>query len=260
MSVDLNIVNRRVQQLTKTVGRAVLHQLYPKDFEYYMIALELVDGAGDTIDYFAFPVLPTAISKTENKRVNIKKAFKSTLVLTSTAFTPQDIILRGNFGRNFRILAGPKEVLSGVAFLSSTRAGIFELNQLMNRNLTLPSAQFSHFIKTGYGATKILQSIIHKSDGTDQNGAYRLYFYNYALGESYLVVAPSKALTLEQNDSNMNMIWHYTLNLTIIAPLDLIKLTTSVTSNAKLLAANVIQNAVNTTGRGVVNYVARIIR
>ena len=260
MSIDLNTVNRQVTQLVNNVGRALMHQLFPKDFEYYMMALELVDGAGNGIDYFAFPVLPSSITKSENKRINIKKAYKSTLILTSTAYTPQDISIKGNFGRGFKILIGSKEVLSGVAFNSSVRAGVFELTQLTNRSLLNPTNQFNQHVKTGYGAIKLLQSIIHKSDGSDQNGPYRLYLYNFALGESYLVVVPSKALTLEQNDSNMNMIWNYTLNLTTIAPLELVKNVISVTSNTKILEASVLQSTVNGVGRDVVNYVSRIIR
>jgi hypothetical protein len=223
-----------------------------------MIALELVDGAGDTIDYFAFPILPSAITKSENKRINIKKAFKSTLILTSTAYTPQDINIRGNFGRAFKILAGPKEILSGIAFVSSVKNGIFGL--FSGKGLTMPSLQFNQFVKTGYGATKLLQSIIQKSDGSDQNGPYRLYLYNFALGESYLVVAPTKALTLEQNDANMNMIWNYNLNLTIIAPLELVKNITPLSSLRNLFEANVVQNAVNRAGKDVVSYLSRTLR
>lgn len=258
MSIDLTTVKRRVTELRSGLGHSALHQLYPKDFEYYMIALELVNGSGDTIDYLAFPVLPSSITKSENKRINIKKAYKSTLVLTSTAFTPQDIVIRGNFGRSFKILIGSKEILSGLAFLSSIKNGIFDLSLQSNKNITLPTQQFSQYVKTGYGVTKLLQSIIQKSDGSDHNGPFRLYLYNLALGESYLVVAPSKALILEQNDTNMNMIWNYTLNLTIIAPLELVKNNLSLSSIGQLLVASVIQGSVNKVGRDIVNYVSRI--
>jgi hypothetical protein len=258
VSIDLAIINRNRLALVKGIGQATVHQLYPMDFEYYMLALELVDGGGDTIDYFAFPVLPSSITKTENKRINIKKSYKSTLILTSTAYTPQDISIRGNFGRGFKILLGGKEILKGVAF--STKSGVFELTQLSNRSLLTPVNQFSQFVKTGYGALKILQSIIHKSDGSDNKGPFRLYLYNFALGESYLVVAPSKALTLEQNDSNMNMIWNYTLNLTTIAPLELVKNAVTITSNMKILEINALQNTVNGTGRDIASYVSRILK
>jgi hypothetical protein len=77
--------------MQQDLGRALMNATYPKDFEYYMVALELVAGNGSPIDYFAFPILPSSIVKSENKRISIKKAFKSTLILTSTAFTPQDI-------------------------------------------------------------------------------------------------------------------------------------------------------------------------
>jgi hypothetical protein len=250
--MDLTIINRKTNELVQGIGRAVMHQMYPNDFEYYMIALELVNGSGDTIDYFAFPVLPSSISKSETKRINIKKSYKSTLILTSTAYTPQDISIRGNFGRGFKILLGAKDILNGLALSVSTKSGIYELNQ------TAPIPQFSQFIKTGYGAIKILQSIIHKSDGSDSNGPYRLYLYNFALGESYLVVTPAKGLTLEQNDSNMNMIWNYTLNLTTIAPLDLIKNAVSVTSNTRILQMNVMQSNVNGIGQDISSYVSRI--
>jgi hypothetical protein len=258
MSVDLTSVNRNIENLTNRVGRSVLHSIYPKDFEYYMMALELVDGSGNTIDYFAFPVMPSSIVKTENKRITIKKAYKSTLILTSPAFTPQDITIRGNFGRTFKILVGVKEILSGVAFFNSTKAGVFEPNQLSNRLINMPSNQFSQFIKTGYGATKILQSIIHKSDGSDQNGPFQLYLYNYALGESYLVVAPSKSLVLEQNDQNMNMVWNYTLNLTIIAPLELVRRNILPSSFKKLLIGGAIQGSINRTAREISSYLGRV--
>jgi hypothetical protein len=252
MSLDPNIVAKELKTTFADLGRSVMHQTWSKDFEYYMMALELVNGAGATIDYFAFPIMPSGITKSENKRISIKKSFKSTLILTSTAFTPQDIMLRGNFGRALKIMAGTNIVMSGVAFANSVKSGVFGLTN--GRGLSTPQAQFSRFVKTGYGATKLLQSIIQKSDGSDQTGPYRLYLYNFALGESYLVVAPSKSLTLEQNDAQMNMIWNYTLNLTIIAPLEMVKNITPLSSLKKLFDANVIQNSVNRIAKDVVSY------
>ncbi len=260
MSVDLNIINKRVTQMAQDLGRGVLHQIYPNDFEYYMLALELVDGANNTIDYFVFPVMPSAIVKSENKRINVKKAYKSTLVLTSTAFVPQDITIRGNFGRSFKILVGTKEALKGVAFSFSTKSGVYELAQLPNQVLQMPVHQFHSSIKTGYGAIKILQAIIHKSDGSDQQGPYRLYLYNFALGESYLVVAPPKALVFEQNDAQTNMIWNYTLNLTIIAPLEQIRSSLLPSSNQRLLESSVIQSTINRVGKDITGYLSQVAR
>jgi hypothetical protein len=258
MSTDLTTIKKLTNQMAQDTGRALMHSNFPNDFEYYMMALELVAGDGSTIDYLAFPVLPTSIVKSENKRISIKKAFKSTLVLTSTAFTPQDITIRGSFGRGFKILIGGNEVMNGVAFRVSVKNNVFGLSQSGNKNIIMSQPQFNASIKTGYGVTKLLQSIIQKSDGSDSNGPYRLFFYNFALGESYLVVAPSKALTLEQNDKDMNMIWNYTLNLTIIAPLELVKSAKQATSLENMFSNNIIQNTTNQVGKELSGYLSRI--
>jgi hypothetical protein len=175
--------------------------------------------------------------------------------LTSTAFTPQDINLRGNFGRGFKILLGGKEILNGTAFSVSTKNGVFGSNAF-NAGVSTIQPQFSSLVKTGYGATKLLQSIIQKSDGSDSKGPFKLYFYNFALGESYLVVAPSKALTLSQDDQNSNMIWNYDLSLTIIAPLESVTAAKQLSSLSKLLVLNVVQNSVNQVGKDVAGYLS----
>lgn len=254
MSLDLDILKRNFLELHSSLSASALHHLYPKDFEYYMIALELVNGSGSTVDYLAFPVLPASISKVENRRVNIKKAYKSTLVLTSSAFVPQDITIRGSFGRNFKILIGNSVVLNGLAV--STRSGVYDLSQAVT-GVATPSRIFSRSVKTGYGVTKILQSMINKSSGSDNNGPYRLYLYNYALGESYLVVAPSKALSLDQNDANNNMIWGYSLTLTIISPLELVKGAILPTSLLGLSSSNTVQNSVNVAAKSVSSFVSQ---
>ncbi|HQF50624.1 MAG TPA: hypothetical protein PK588_07630, partial [Paludibacteraceae bacterium] len=105
-----------------------------------------------------------------------------------------------------------------------------------------------------------LQAIIHKSDGSDQQGSYRLYLYNFALGESYLVVAPPKALVFEQNDAQTNMIWNYTLNLTIIAPLEQIRSSLLPSSNQRLLESSVIQSTINRVGKDITGYLSQVAR
>ena len=51
MSIDS--VNRQYTNLVRSIGQAALSSLSPHDFEYYMVALELTDGSGRTIDYFS---------------------------------------------------------------------------------------------------------------------------------------------------------------------------------------------------------------
>jgi hypothetical protein len=51
---------------------------------------------------------------------------------------------------------------------------------------------------------------------------------------------------------------NYTLNLTIIAPLESIKNAVGLTSVKRLLTSSVVQGAVNKVGRDIVSYVSRI--
>jgi hypothetical protein len=57
----------------------------------------------------------------------------------------------------------------------------------------------------------------------------------------------------------MNMIWNYSLNLTIITPLEWVKNTTNASSLSKLYMMNVIQNTANRVGKDVLGYTQRII-
>ena len=101
--------------------------------------------------------------------------------------------------------------------------------------------QFYVGVKTGYGAIRILKSIISKSNGVDKNGQpFRLYFYNMALGESYLVVVPPSGFTCSQT-KDKNMIWEYSLTLTSIAPLNSLKTQSAKTSLTKVMGLNIVQ-------------------
>ena len=85
-----------------------------------------------------------------------------------------------------------------------------------------------------------------------------MFFYNPALGENYLVVPPQNALTLTQDDQNGNMIWNYTLNLTIVSPIDFLKkklLSNSVTN----IAQNITNNRAKALKNSVVRKTAKLI-
>lgn len=235
-------INRKYQELINTVGRTALNALFPYDFEVYMMALELTDGNDNTIDYISFPIMPESITKNEPKRTNIKNSASGITVLNSATFTPEEISIKGNFGRNFKILLSPKEPASvGVAY--STSAGVYDLTQIGEKNRTLgfSAPQFNVGIKTGYGAIRILKAIISKSNGVDKNGQpFRLYFYNMALGESYLVVVPPSGFTCTQT-KDKNMIWEYSMTLTSIAPLNSLKSQSNKTSLTKVMGLNAVQ-------------------
>ena len=244
----------RYGQLINTAGRAALNALYPFDIEVYIMALELTNGIGDTIDYLAFPIMPDQITKTEPTRTSIKKTSGGITVLTSNSFVPQEIQIKGTFGRSFKVLLSPKEpASSGVAF--STSAGVYDLTQANTRtsSVVFRPPFFNVGVKTGYGAIRILKSIINKANGVDESGQpFRLYFYNLALGESHLVAVPPAGLTVQQT-LDKNMVWSYTVNLTTLAPLEALANQSGPSSLSTVLGTAVIQQGINTVGNTLVN-------
>ena len=64
MAVNTEI--RRIVDFAAQMGRSALAAAAPHDFEYYLVALELTDGSGNTIDFFSFPIMPTRIRKQES--------------------------------------------------------------------------------------------------------------------------------------------------------------------------------------------------
>lgn len=241
-----NTATSKALNMIQNLGRSLLATQYPDDFEYYMCSLELVNSSGNTIDFFTFPVMPDNINKNEPKRNSVKNTLGGLVVLTSPTAVAQTISIQGNFGRMFKILLnGNAPALQGIAF--SISAGKRKLFQIQGKNTSsLKGVSFDVGVKTGYGCIKILQSIIDKSNGLDENGKpFRLYFYNMALGESYLVTVPPGGVSFNQS-LQKNMIWEYNLNLTIIAPLEAVvgstKLKTTLTKSCSLDA---IQKSVN---------------
>ena len=200
-----------VMNMAKSIGGQALASLYPNDFEWYMVALELADSDDNTIDYLTFPIMPDSISKTEPTRTNIKKSM------------PQEINIKGSFGRQFKILINPKPDVSINSSSKSVSAGKYHLFDITKKSGSISGLAFSNFnlnVKTGYGVMKILQAMASKSVGLDDKGKpLRLYFYNMALGESYLVAIPPSGVQFSQ-DLSKNMIWNYNLTLIALAPLE----------------------------------------
>lgn len=197
------VVKKQVEDILNTSGRATLSVLFPRDFEMYFCSLELTSGRGELIDYFSFPILPNSISKKEPYVSSIKKTFGGVTVLKNTDFIPQELVLRGNFGRTFKILGGTEFInFFGVSKFSDS--GEYRKGTLSN------------VVKTGYGATKYLQGIIERSrrvSDADKGEPRILYFHNYTFGETY-VVEPSQV----QFDQSLgsNMMWNYSINFKVI--------------------------------------------
>ena len=203
--------------------RTDLSKKYPRDFEVYMCALELVDHNDDTVDYFAFPVMPSNIHKTETEATSIQTSFSGITVFNKQGYTPDDLSLDGDFGRGFKLMPGEDNgFYKGVGM--TIKAGYYTSDSINAKGVVEAKMEYIEGVKTGFGCIKILQSIIHKAKAHSPGGVtYKLYFYNQALGEAYLVVPTKSPLSFSQSEQSSNMIWKYQLNLSIIADLNDVK-------------------------------------
>lgn len=213
--------------LLSRLGQTGLNALFPNDFELYMVAFELVDSNDLTLELFSLPIMPSNISITEPEITNIKKTNKGVVSLKSDSFVPKDINLSGNFGRNLKVLIRNK-IIDFKSFKGS---------------LGLLKSEFQGpIIKTGYGATKVFQNILNGSKVLDRFGKpVRLYFYNFAFNENYVVEVVDKTFTQSKDASNM--IWNYNVSLKAVA--DINNTLKSLKSLASIVAANALQKGIN---------------
>lgn len=203
---------QRGVELAKSIGKGALHALFPKDFPAYFLAVELVSSQGKTEEYFAFPILPDEIRETDNTITNVRKTMSSVNVQKNPTFNPRQISIKGDFGRNFKLLLNGKDItFAGFSFSSTTG---FSAGKFLKE-----SVEFSSFAKSGYGCVKVLEKIKEKSKQLDKDGKpYSLYLYNPILGNNYQVEFVS--FSQSQDKSHYNMFPSYTLQLIAIAPLD----------------------------------------
>ena len=227
----------KINQLVTDIGKAGLNALYPNEFEYYAITLELTDSNGVTVDYLTFPISPDNIDSSSVPLTNIKKTMGGIVALGSATFVPLKISLGGTFGRKLKILVQPSSINSS----ESTNSGSYGRDAQFN----VTSAVFNSKIKTGYGTIKLLESIIDKSRTLDKQGQpYRMFLYNPALGQNYLVV--DGGLDFHQDYQSSNMVWKYTLQLTAISPLNAIMSEMSNSSSlTRTLKLNILQKSAN---------------
>lgn len=207
-----------------TAAKLALNTLYPAEFEVYMVTLELVDYNDESLEYFTFPINPESISKSQPYLKQIERTYGAVVVNKSGSFVPQDIIIRGTFGRQFRFITTDKVLdLTAIQWLPNGK-------------------EFNKNYKSGYGCFKIVQKICDEANILDDGHARKLYFHNLAMGESYLVEVMNFTGSQSQNS---NMIWNYDLRMKILSNvLDENKwktfgqnaLTSAVTAGANLVA------------------------
>jgi hypothetical protein len=207
--------------LYSEIGKTALNVKYPKEFEMYTVALELVGGDGKTMKYFIFPINPSSIDEVNTRSTNIKKTSTGMIALSTTAFTHVDINLSGNFGRKFRVLLGTKyedfihsfQVVAGASANPDTSIWTTTEGSATSGAKEL----FDQRIKTGYGCLKILEEMCDLADAIDEKGPRRLYWYNLAFGSAYLVKPMSFRINMSQDN---NMLHAYSLQLRALARLE----------------------------------------
>ena len=235
----------RYNHLLKDLGRAALSASYPNDIEYYLCAFELLNSEGPE-GYFVFPIQPSAIQKSEPTRTNVKKSMSGITVLRNSSFIPQEISIKGNFGRYCKLLVD----LQGSAW-GATMTKV--------DGVRFDTPVFSTSLKNGYGCIKVLKKILDDSQLLDKNGKpKRLFFYNMAFGESYLVVVPPSGKSFSQSE-DQNMIWSYQVNMTILAPLNQLSEDTTHSSAKALVSTGIIQKGLNTVVNDIKSLLFKVI-
>jgi hypothetical protein len=218
------IVTKRNDIIFNTIGgedgKAQLHALHPEEFEYYALALELLDSNNETEMFLLFPVMPSSITEDERSINNIQKTLGGVVVNNNNTFVPFDIVLNGTFGKKFRLASGLKDTIDSSSQPDYFGTGIYLPGKTL-QNITVTNVKnkaFSETIKTGYGLQKILRKMYRASFKLDAvGGSRKLLYYNLALNSSY-VVEPLNFNSFMNKDNNM--MWQYVLNLKAIAPIN----------------------------------------
>lgn len=212
MGLPIATINK-YKRLAELAGKSFVNHAFPNDFESYLIAFELVDSTNVTENYFMFPIMPEQLSESKKSMTTIRKTSSGINSLFNPTFNPRTIKLSGNFGRQFKVLMGDN--------MLSFSAVVGKLKNI-KRIKSFSTPTFDISAKTGYGVTKLLDDIFDKSFSLDSYGRpYRLFFHNYALNTSYMVELESQ--TLSQNYAQSNMIWQYDIEMTAIAPTNVVK-------------------------------------
>lgn len=227
----------REKLLNRQAGKWLLSQNNPNEFEYYMVALELLKSDLTTKKYFIFPVNPNSIEYNDTKLTKITKTAGGISVLKNTQFNIKDISISGTFGNNFKVLMG--EGATELRASYDEEENQFNLKESLNK--------FSNSVKTGYGCTKILEDIVNTTTKRDEfGGSHFLVLYNLAFNQRLLVEIDS--VTFNQS-LDSNTIWNYSIQFKVIGDSDnFLKGTKEdYKSNKQLVLDGVVQQNANTT-------------
>lgn len=191
-------------------GRAAMHAMKPDEFEYYACTFELLDSDYNVEEIFHFPVTPSQMSINGQTLANIKKLSQGYLVQFNDSFAGKNISISGSFGRRFRLMLNDGELK----------------------------------LRTGYGATKMLEKIMMSNHQLDSKQKPRfLVFHNYAFNHSGIVEILNYSF---QQSMENNMMWNYTIEMKMVA--DATKVLTSTERKGdliRLLSESVMSKNIN---------------
>src|SRR5690606_16820294 len=92
--------------LNRQSGKWLLTQNNPNEFDYYMVAIELLKSDLSTSKYFVFPINPNSMSYDNVLLTKINKTAGGISVLKNSQFNLKDITITGTFGKSFKVLIG----------------------------------------------------------------------------------------------------------------------------------------------------------
>lgn len=222
----------REQLLNRQSGKWLLTQANPNEFDYYMIAFELLKSDLSTSKYFVFPILPNSIEYNDIALTKINKTAGGISVLKTQQFNIKSLNISGNFGKNFKVLLGDtySNLLSAFSGYDSTNQGLLN--------------NFSAAIKTGYGCTKVLEDILKSSNQKDELGGHQfLIFYNLAFNQKFFVEFEDQSYS---QSLETNGIWNYSIRLKATGNVDdYIQFKTDDKSTRQLVINDVLQKSAN---------------
>lgn len=235
---------RQTGGLLSDIGQAGLHGVFPNDFEFYAVAIELVNADGETEYYMMFPVMPDSLSINEPNIVSVTKTSGGVTTLFNPTFQPQSITCMGTFGKKFRVLLNGNGGIFGTAYarIKNLKNLIKQGGSIFSKNDIEDTPELSKNIKTGYGATKLLERLLELSKSVDANGRpYYLFFYNLAFNQQMLVEVENASFN--QDISSNNGYWRYQFQLKAVAPATAFKRDTEIggSKNTKKLLLDAIE-------------------
>ena len=239
---DLGIaqLKRRIALLNPFQGPSGLSVSYPDEFEYYAVALEVcsVDTQGNekVLSYMTFPTMPSSLAKSKEYLSTIKKTASGVFVMRNTTFKPFPITIQGTFGAKLRYV-------DTQGYLSQPTAATAVMSSDNNSTINVSQSNklFSKTIKTGYGTLKILEKMLEQAHRTTNNIPNRLYWYNFAFNDMYLV---EPVRFSPRQDRATNGMWQYNLELQALAPANSIQSNLS-QQQKNILGASALTKEIN---------------